>query len=213
MGWLAMGALAVLAFAALWRWARTDRAALQLVAAALLIALAGYAWQGRPGMEGRPKPAPERGAIPESGFASLRPDMLGRFDRASGWLTIAESYQRRGNTQAAAEIIRSGLRREPRDPDLWIGLGYALVLHADGVMTPAAELAFRRAAQVAPDHPGARFFYGLALAQGGRIEEAERVWRALLAALPPEGAQWRTAIEERLRLIERLRAGALQPQP
>ena len=167
MGWLIVILLAVLVFAGLWRWARVEPAALQLVGAALLIALAGYAWQGRPRLGGQPKRAPERGSIPDSGFARMRGDMLGQFDSASRWLTMAESYQRRGDTQSGAEIIRSGLRYDQRNPDLWIGLGYALVLHGDGVMTPAAEFAFRRAAEVAPRHPGARFFYGLALAQGG----------------------------------------------
>jgi cytochrome c-type biogenesis protein CcmH/NrfG len=46
------------------------------------------------------------------------------------------------------------------------GLGNALVLHADGMMTPAAELAFQRAAKLAPDHPGPKFFYGLAWRKG-----------------------------------------------
>jgi len=211
MAWVVMILLALLVGAALWRWARPEPAALQLVAAALLVALAGYAWQGRPGLEGRPKPPPERGSLPDSGFARMRGEMLGQFDSASRWLTIAESYQRRGDTQNAAEIIRSGLRYDRRNPDLWIGLGYALVLHSDGVMTPAAEMAFRRAAEAAPRHPGARFFYGLALAQGGRVDEAEQVWSALLGDLPPEGGQWRAAIEDRLRLIEEMRG--VQPAP
>jgi cytochrome c-type biogenesis protein CcmH/NrfG len=216
MGWLLILALALLVFAGLWRWARVEPAALQLVGAALLIALAGYAWQGRPGLVGQPKQAPERGSLPESGFARLRGDMLGQVDSASRWLTIAEGYQRRGDTESAAEIVRSGLRYDPRNPDLWIGLGYALVLHGDGVMTPAAEMAFRRAAEAAPGHPGARFFYGLALAQGGNVEGAERVWRALLANLPAGGGQWRSAVEQRLRLIDELRAGAgarVPPEP
>ena len=44
-------------------------------------------------------------------------------------------------------------------------------------MTPSAELAFRRAAQIAPEHPGPKFFFGIALAQGGKFDEAERIWR------------------------------------
>lgn len=211
MGWLIILAAALLVFAGLWRWARIEPAAVQLVGAALLIALAGYAWQGRPGLVGQPKRAPERGSLPESGFARMRGEMLGQFDSASRWLAMAEGYQRRGDTESGAEIIRSGLRYDRRNADLWIGLGYALVLHGDGVMTPAAQLAFRRAAEVAPNHPGARFFYGLALAQGGNVNGAEQVWRRLLATLPPGDNQWRTAIEDRLRIIEQMRAGRASP--
>jgi cytochrome c-type biogenesis protein CcmH/NrfG len=71
-------------------------------------------------------------------------------------------------------------------------------------MTPAAQLAFQRAAEIAPDHPAPKFFYGLALAQGGRFEEAERIWRDLLATAPP-GA-WRTAIERQLQALQQARA-------
>ena len=86
-----------------------------------------------------------------------------------------------------------------------MGLGNALVIHADGLMTPAAELAFQRAAAIAPDHPGPKFFYGLALAQGGKFDEAEAIWRDILATAPP-GVSWRPMIEERLTMLERARA-------
>ena len=218
MGWVQFLFVALLLFAALWRFARLDSAALQFLGAALLLALAGYAWQGRPALEGRPKPPPERQRLPDSAFAQTRQDMLGTFDNAARWLGMAEGYQRGGDTRGGVDIIRSGLRRHPRDPDLWVGLGSALVLHADGMMTPAAELAFRRAEQIAPDHPGPRFFYGLALAQGGRFDEAERLWRQVLASAPAD-ASWRPMVEERLAMIEQARASgqlpptAPQPQP
>ncbi|HWT13190.1 MAG TPA: tetratricopeptide repeat protein [Allosphingosinicella sp.] len=205
MGWIAMLVLALATAAALWRFARHDRAVLQFLGAALLLALAGYAWQGRPGLEGRPKPPPVRGQAAESEFAATREAMLGRFDAAARWLTIAEGYQRRGDTRSGAQVIRSALREHPRDPDLWVGLGNALVIHNDGMMSPAAELAFRRAARIAPDHPGPRYFFGLALAQGGQYDEAARIWRELVAAAPPD-AEYRGMIEERLRMLEQQRA-------
>ena len=210
MGWVQFLFVALLLFAALWRFARLDSAALQFLGAALLLALAGYAWQGRPTLEGRPKPPPERQRLPDSAFAQTRQDMLGTFDNAARWLGMAEGYQRGGDTRGGVDIIRSGLRRHPRDPDLWVGLGSALVLHADGMMTPAAELAFRRAEQIAPDHPGPRFFYGLALAQGGRFDEAERLWRQVLASAPAD-ASWRPMVEERLAMIEQARASGQLP--
>ncbi|HYJ31284.1 MAG TPA: tetratricopeptide repeat protein [Allosphingosinicella sp.] len=213
MGWLLFLAMALIIFAALWRLAKLDAAALQFLGAALLLALAGYAWQGQPGLEGRPKPPPERRQLADSAFSETRRDMLGSFDQAARWLGMAESYQRSGDTRGGADMIRSGLRQHPRDPDLWVGLGSALVLHADGMMTPAAELAFRRAEQIAPGHPGPRFFYGLALAQSGRYDEAERLWRALLATTSDD-VSWRPMVEERLAMIEQARAaGQLPPAP
>jgi cytochrome c-type biogenesis protein CcmH/NrfG len=205
MGWLIAVLLALLALGGVWRFARLDRNGVQLLAAALLLAMAGYAWQGSPGLTGSPRRPPERQHLPDSEFAAMRQDLLGRFDTADRWLTIADMYQRNGDSQSAAGVIRSALREHPRDANLWVGLGDALVIHGGGIMSPAAELAFQRAALIAPGHPGPKFFYGLALAQGGRLDEAERVWRALLVTAPPSDA-WRGAIEERLRMLEQLRA-------
>lgn len=205
MGWVIILALALATAAGLWRFVRRDLGALQFLGAALFLALAGYAWQGHPGFAGHPKAPPARGSIPESEFARTREQMLGRFDRAASWLTMAEGYQRRGDTESAVQVIRSGLRSNPRDADLWVGLGNALVIHNDGMMSPAAQLAFQRAAQIAPDHPGPRYFFGLALAQGGNLDEAERIWRQLVAEAPAD-AEYRQMIEARLEQLQQQRA-------
>jgi cytochrome c-type biogenesis protein CcmH len=204
MGWLLLLALSLVLLIALWKFGKFDRAALQLLGAAILLAMAGYAWQGRPGLRAAPVPPPAKVDLPDSEFAGSREAMLGRFDSAARWLTLAESYQRGGDTQNAVGIIRAGLRKSPNDADLWVGLGNALVIHADGMMTPSAELAFRRASEIAPEHPGPKFFYGLALAQGGKLDDAERIWRDLLSTAPPQ-AEWRGMVEERLAMLAQAR--------
>lgn len=205
MGLLLILILAAIVLIGLWKFARFDRAALQFLGAALLIAMAGYAWQGRPGLSGKPVPPPVRKQLPDSAFSETRGAMLGQFDSASAWLTMAESYQREGDTRGGAEIIQSALRKSPNDPDLWVGLGNALVIHGGGLMTPSAELAFQRAEKIAPEHPGPKFFFGLALAQGGKFDEAERLWRGLLETAPP-GVSWRPMVEERLAMLGQARA-------
>jgi cytochrome c-type biogenesis protein CcmH len=204
MGWLVLLVLAPAAFVAVWRFAGLDRAGMQLLASALLLASAGYAWQGSPGLAGSPRPPPESQALPDSAFAQMRQSMLGRFDTADRWLTIAEGFQRRGDTRGAAGLIRSALREHPDNAILWIGYGNALVIHADGLITPAAQLAFERAAALAPDHPAPRFFFGLALAQSGRLDEAERIWRALIDNAPAD-APWRAQVEQQLQALEQAR--------
>ena len=204
-GWLILAGLALAAFTAVWRFGRLDGAGLQLLAAALLLAFAGYAWQGRPGLAGSPKPPPESRELSDSAFARMRGDLLGRFDTADRWLTIAEGFQRRGDTRGGAGLIRSALREHPDNAILWLGYADALVVHSDGMITPAAQLAFERAARLAPDHPAPRFFFGLALAQSGRLDEAERVWRELVASAPP-GAEWRAGVEAQLEQLEQARA-------
>ena len=211
MGWVIMLVLALLVAAGLWRWMRGDMGMIQFLGAALLLALAGYAWQGRPGLAGASKaPPPPTQQQPDSAFAEMRPDLMGQFNNAAHWLSLAESYQRTGNSKEGVEIIQNALRRMPNNADLWVGLGNALIQHSDGLMTPAAELAFDRASQIAPDHPGPRFFYGLALAQGGRFDEAEQTWSQLLDSAPPS-ATWRGAIQEQLDALAQARASGRIP--
>ncbi|MCB2057315.1 MAG: hypothetical protein H6916_02580 [Novosphingobium sp.] len=62
MGWLIAVGLSGLTFAALYLGGKCSRLALEIVAAAVLLALAGYGWQGSPDMDGRSSEA-ERAAI------------------------------------------------------------------------------------------------------------------------------------------------------
>jgi len=205
MGWVFAFGLVLVALLGLWKPGGLRPGALQLAAAGLLLALVGYAWQGNPSLPGRPTRAKVETKAIDSDFSRTRETVLGRFDRASQWLTIADGYLRRGDTRNAVGIIRSGLRSNPSDPDLWVGLGNALVMHSEGLMTPAAELAFLRAAELAPGHPGPRFYYGMALIPSGRFADTERIWTELLEDAPAD-ASWRPLIEQRLAILKEVRA-------
>lgn len=205
MGWLIILVLVVVVIAGLWRLGRLDGSALQMVCAGLALALAGYAWQGRPTLAGSPEVRPVDQQSGGETFTAARQQLLGQFDRASVWLTLADAYLRRGETLNAVDIMRSGIRQYPDNSDLWIGLGNALVVHSGGLMTPAADFAFRRAQALASDAPGPRFFYGLSLAAGGRFAEAEILWRDVLVTAPKD-VSWRPFVEERLKLLIQIRA-------
>ena len=207
MGWFAALIMALLLFAGLWHFARLDRGMLQFLLAAILFALAGYAWQGRPELPGAPHQAADGAAPPDTAFMALRREVFGQFDQADRWLILSENFRRSGQSRDAAGLIRSGLRATPRNATLWTGYGDALVAHAGGVLTPAADLAFRRAVALAPRHPGPLLFRGIALAQSQRIEEAEASLRQALA-LAPADASWRPELERQLALFDRTRAEA-----
>jgi cytochrome c-type biogenesis protein CcmH len=199
-GWLAAVVLIALALGALWLLGLRG-AMLQLAGAAVLFGAAGYAVQGHPGVPGSPRQANSRAApIP---LTPLRHAFYGQFTPSEHWLVISESFARRGSTQDAAGVLRSAVREHPRDPELWVGLGNALVDHA-GVMTPAAELAFTRAAELSPGHPAPLFFMGLALARSGDGAGAVALWRSILADAPAN-ASWRPIVEDAI--------AALQPSP
>lgn len=190
-GWVILAALFALALAAFWLLGLRGPM-LKLAAAAMLAGASGYALQGRSGLAGSPRIAsPSRQAIP---LTAARHAFFGDFTGSEHWLLMSESIARRGNTADAAGILRSAVREHPRDPQLWIGLGNALVDHA-GSLTPAADFAYRQAAELAPAHPAAPFFLGLALARSGDRARAVKLWRETLAQAPAD-AGWRPLVED-----------------
>jgi uncharacterized membrane protein YfcA len=54
MGWIFAFGLGACSFAGLYFSKRCSRLALELAGAAILVALAGYGWQGKPDMAGNP---------------------------------------------------------------------------------------------------------------------------------------------------------------
>jgi tetratricopeptide (TPR) repeat protein len=203
-GWLIFLGLALIVAAALCRFGRLPKGGIELVAAALLLGVAGYAWQGSPGLPGKPTPAPEAVKVPDSAFMHQGDKMQAQVGTEANVLTSAEGLQAQGLNLYAIAIIKTGLGKQPNSADLWVGLGNALVIHDGGMMSPAAQLAFQRAEKIAPDHPGPPFFMGLAYAQAGQFDRAEATWRALLDRSPAD-ATWRPELEQRLIELERLK--------
>ncbi len=213
-GWLALLLILLAVSAGLYPFVRTDKGALQFLAAALLLALAGYGWQGSPDQPGSPRQAAAAAEVPDDDFAVLRPQLLGRDNRAAYWMTLADADRRRGDPHAAAERLEAAVGNNPRDAALWIGYGYALIAAGGDQPGPASNLAFERAARLAPNHPGPMFFYALALTRGGNLEAAERIWQELLPNVPAN-SPYRSAIEERIAAVRTAwsTGQALRPAP
>ena len=169
-----------------------------MAAAALLLGGAGYVFQGRTGLAG--SPAADRAPQPPLPLTNARNAFLGRFNQADRWLIIADSFASRGDTQNAVGIIQAGIRAHPNDYGLWVGLGNALTDHAR-LLTPAAELAYDRAAELAPWSPAPGFFRGLAMLRSGDPDGALAQWKAVLARAPAN-ASWRPMVEDGVAMIE-----------
>ena len=170
---------------------------LTLAAAALMLGGAGYALQGRPGLDGSPRAGqPATAPIP---LDRAREVFMGRFNASDRWLIMADALAARGKTEDAVGILKSAVRAHPNDYGLWVGLGNALTDHARTI-TPAARLAFARAKQIAPTAPAPDYFLGLALLRSGQPEEALALWQALLANAPAE-APWRPLVEDGVALV------------
>ena len=208
MGWVVLVVLVALSVGAL-RLLGVRGPVLTASAAALLIGAAGYALQGRPEIPAAPAQDSEgRDVFP---LTQARHAFFGNFTFAESWLRMSEALARDGKSEDSVGILQNAVKRYPGDPQLWIGLGNALVDHARGI-TPAAELAYERAEQAAPGHPGAPFFHGLALARSGDREGALKLWRGILATAPPD-ATWRPLVERGVAMLGPPPADSAKPRP
>jgi cytochrome c-type biogenesis protein CcmH len=123
------------------------------------------------------------------------------------FLAIAEMAS--GDAPAAARALREALRLAPERADLWESLGEALMMAAEGEVTPQAAAAFQRALERDPKAATARFHLARGQIEAGEIEAGLAQWRALLADLPaadPRRAVLQAAITD-------VAAGPRQPAP
>lgn len=190
-GLLIIGVIAFATLALLWALGLRGPF-LTLAAAALAFGCAGYALQGRPGLEGSPRASAMR--PPPVPLTAARKAMMGQFTAADTWTTISEGYAARGKTLDAVGVMRSAIRARPTDYAMWVGLGNALADHGR-TLTPAARFAYGRAGELAPGYPAPRFFLGLAMARSGQPQEALVLWREILADAPAD-ASWRPFVED-----------------
>lgn len=202
-GWIFLAMLAAVTVVAVRYFARLPKGGFELVLAAVLTGIAGYAWQGNPDQDGAPVQSEEKGVTLDTKVIATRRMMTNTYGDAAKVADFADLLDRWGKTREAVIAVQTGLRKEPKNPELWTSLGNALVVHGGGILSPAAELAYARAQALAPDHPAPAYFRGLALAQSGRIEEAAQSWGGLLIRSPKD-APWREDVEARLALALRI---------
>ena len=214
MSWVAALTLALVAFATAAFAFRLARNLYTTLLAALSLGLAGYALQASPGLPG----APAQGAVQDGAdfdIVEARREMLaGSEYSTANMLITADAMARQGQFTDAAQFLNGVTRENPRDFEAWLAQGNALVEHADGVLTPAALYAYRRASALNPTHPAPGYFLGVSLIKQGQFMEARQVWADTLAAAPADAAG-RAPLADRLARLDGLlgMAGELPPEP
>lgn len=208
MTWAFAFLLAVMAFCAMAFALKAPRAGWEVIGAALLFGMAGYGLQASPSLPGAPKPPVQSIADSSGVLVEVRRSLSGENASFDGnrLLVIADGMARNGQFANAATLLLGAVEKEPGNGEAWLAMANALVSHADGLLSPAALYAFRRAATADPNHPGPPFFLGLAMAQSGRLTEARALWADLLAKTPPD-APWRPDLESRLDRLDQFIAG------
>ena len=135
--------------------------------------------------EDRAGPLPPPAAIPED-FAklmeSLRTALDERPDDLRGLDLLARNEAMVGNPRAAlaAQQHLVALKADTATAEDHAFLADLMVTSAAGYVSAEAEAALRRALELNPAHPEARYYLGLYFAQVDRPDAAFRVWRGLL---------------------------------
>ena len=203
MIWVLVIGLAVVAFAFIAFAFRLPRAAWTTAAAALAVGLTGYAAQGTPNLPGAPTSAAPKVPGEGANLVEMRRALLGEDVPRQNGLVTADAFARNGQYADAAGFLLNAVRDNPRDGEAWLALGNVLVAQADGAMTPAAQLAYRRAEAAAPDSPGVPFFIGVAELDQGRFADTRGLW-VQASQRAPEGSEARKLIDERIARLDAL---------
>ncbi len=202
MTWLAIVALGAAAFALMVTALKLPRKAWEAVGAALMLGAAGFAWQASPGQKGAPAMASQAISSDGSALVAARKQISERQQGPDNrWSIIADGLARNGNYGDAAGVLVGAVQKDPRNADAWLAMANYLVAHAQGVLTPAAQYAYGRAAAADPAHPGPDFFQGLALATNGQLDEGRQKWAQLLKRAPAD-AEWREDLQARLARLD-----------
>jgi cytochrome c-type biogenesis protein CcmH len=202
MIWVFVVLMALAVFALVTFVFKAPRGGWEAIAAALVLGIAGYGLQASPDLSGQPKAASEQMSHDASAIVDVRGKVSDRtIPPNDRWVVIADGLARNGRYGDAAQVLRGAVKANPGNSEAWLAMGNALMAHAEGLPTPAALYAYRRAAKADPEAPGPPFFLGLAFAQSGRFAEARRLWADLLGRAPPD-APWRGVLEDQLRKLD-----------
>lgn len=201
MGGVMFGALALAALLLL-AALRYPRKLWTVPATAVMLAAAGYVWQGSPGLAGHPVAADAQKGEVNQELIDLRDAMFGKYGTyAWSYANMADGMRRNGKPDLAVAVWQGAVRQVPGEPALWTGFGVALAEHDGNQISPAAQFAFDKALAMSPRHPGPAFFYGLALVRANRFAEARPWWEKALA-LTPESASYRRELAARLLALD-----------
>jgi cytochrome c-type biogenesis protein CcmH len=148
-------------------------------------------------------------------IVQLRERLAAAPDRADGWLLLGRSLLLTERPAEAVDAFDRAIALQPAEAEAYALRAEALTLAADGSVTEAAQRDFRAVLERDPQHPGARYYLGLARLQQGDTRGAYDDWYAL-AADSPADAPWLETVHGRLReLAPRLGVALAQaiPQP
>lgn len=119
-------------------------------------------------------------------------------DNLDSWVLLARSFSRSERYKEAAETFLQATALAPNDPDLFVGAGENFYFNAQGVVDTDAENAFLKARELDANHPGARYYLAVLLAQQGNENDALDSWIKLFKESPAD-APFLAILQRRIR--------------
>lgn len=204
MTWLAVIAMALVAFLVAAFVFKLDKSLWTSLGAALGFGLAGYALQASPDLPSSPRSGEEGAEAAQFNIVEARREFVAQSDWSpSPILVTSDAMARRGRYADAAQMLAGVTRENPQDFEAWLAQGIALTEHAGGALTQASLYAYQQAATVRPASLAPGYFLGVSLIRQGRLMEARQVWIDTLANAP-EDAAGRAGLEERLARLDQM---------
>ncbi|MEE9433502.1 MAG: hypothetical protein V3V15_04605 [Sphingorhabdus sp.] len=195
--WIMIVAITLTLLAGMVLAGRLPRKTWELAAAMLAFGLTGYALQGSPDLAGSPAKAVKSGNAAGSALLELRAKMAPNFDVSKQWTITADSFASSGKYRLAAAYVESGLKKHPRNSDLWAALGLYMMLASDGKITPPAEYAFAQARKFRSRNAAPDYLEGVAALFEGRPAETVEKWTGALK-MAPKQSEWEAAVQRQL---------------
>ena len=209
--WLAVIFLSILVCVLIILIARLPRNMWTMPASIAALALAGYAYQGRPDVPSSYAQTVAASADSAKELIAVRQEMDQNFGRARRYLILSDGAANDGNYVLAAAILKNGLKKYPEDAELWAALGVQIMLASDGRLSPPAQLAFDRSRKSWSKGPVPDYFEGLAALFAGRAAETEEYWSRALENATPK-AKYRPVLERQLGALQKLRDESIIPR-
>jgi cytochrome c-type biogenesis protein CcmH len=201
--WILALGLALASLAAMVLLFRLPRAAISAIAAALMLGLAGYAFQGEPDKQGSPKAGVDVSREEGPLIVDARQRLFDNAANPRSYMILADGFTRNGQYENAAKILAEATRSYPQDAEAWTALGNVLVAHAEGRLAAPARMAYAKASEGDPGSVAPGFFIGISELRAGKLIEAHKAWTTALKGAPQD-APGRAEVAQRLIQLEAL---------
>ena len=194
---------------------RVFAASIAVVALVPAVSLLLYLRIGAPEVRDIPlaSRAPAEGGMDlQMAIARVESHLASHADDGRGFDLIAPLYVRLGRYADAGHAYERAIELLGDTAKRRSGLGEALTMAGDGVVTTDARAAFNQALADDPHDPQAQFYLGLAAQQDGDLGQARAIWTKFADASPTD-APWLPTLRTRIAALDKPTAQPPLAQP